>query len=142
MQTQKRIEAPKEDPKKQQPQPNKTAGSTGFKYSAYSSPNKQPEEPPEEEVKIERDTSKPQISVMPEEDTEEDLKTYGRLWIWREYLPPDTDKEILEAAEELRKVNVAVRQDLADFYVQVSLKGQTMQKGKVGKKRRNNDDYK
>mmetsp|Transcript_26801 Transcript_26801/g.23741 ORF Transcript_26801/g.23741 Transcript_26801/m.23741 type:complete len:161 (+) Transcript_26801:1427-1909(+) len=65
---------------------------------------------------------------MPNEDTDEDLETYGRYWIWREYFPPDTDKEVLEAAEELRKVNVAIRQDLADYYISEAMKTKTVQK--------------
>mmetsp|Transcript_26801 Transcript_26801/g.23740 ORF Transcript_26801/g.23740 Transcript_26801/m.23740 type:complete len:184 (+) Transcript_26801:866-1417(+) len=60
MQTQKRVVEEKKEEVKKAPQPNKTAGSTGFNYSPYGSPNKAPEEEKEEEEKpVERDTTKP-----------------------------------------------------------------------------------
>jgi len=59
------------------------------------------------------------------------MKIYGRYWVWYDYFPEGFDKEVIAAAEELRKINIAVRQDLADYFITKGLnqKNHVFQKG-------------
>jgi len=77
-----------------------------------------------------RDIKVPYITALDEEDTPEDLDKFGRYWVWVDYFPETMRDEIIRAAENLRNINVAVRQDLADDYVSTALRAQAnLQKG-------------
>jgi len=43
------------------------------------------------------------------EDAEELIKLYGTFWVWKDYFPETSKEEILDGAELLRHVNIAVR---------------------------------
>jgi len=103
-------------------------------------PQKPEEKEGHEEVKYEdiekdlgkRDTKTPFISAVEEEDTPEDIEKFGRYWIWFDFFPENLKDEILKGAEMLRNINVAVRQDMADDYVNIALKAPTnLQKGRA-----------
>jgi len=81
-------------------------------------------EPVEEEKKTDQ-RPKPQITAAEKEDTEDDVRTYGRYWIWYDYFPEGFEKEVIAAAEELRKINIAVRQDMADYFIAKGLNTKT-----------------
>jgi len=72
-----------------------------------------------------RDVKTPFITATPDEDNIEDLEKFGRYWVWSDYFPEELKDEILKGAEMLRKINIAVRQDLADDYVNTPLKKQS-----------------
>jgi hypothetical protein len=79
-----------------------------------------------------RDTKIPFITAEEDEDTTEDLDKFGRYWIWSDYFPETMREEVIKAAEMLRNINVAIRQDLADDYVATALKVQpNAQKGRA-----------
>jgi len=79
-----------------------------------------------------RDTKTPFISAVEDEDTPEDLQKFGRYWVWSDYFPENLKEEVLKGAEMLRNINVAVRQDLADDYINTALKVPTnLQKGRA-----------
>jgi hypothetical protein len=80
---------------------------------------------PVEEEKKSPEKPKPQISAAEKEDTEDDMRVYGRYWIWYDYFPEGFEKEVIAAAEELRKVNIAVRQDMADYFISKGLTTKT-----------------
>jgi len=90
-----------------------------------------------------RDVKVPYITALDDEDTSDDLNKFGRYWVWIDYFPESMRDEILRAAENLRNVNVAVRQDLADDYVSTALKVQpNIQKGRselMKRKKEKND---
>jgi len=43
------------------------------------------------------------------EDAEELMRLYGRFWIWKDYFPEASKEEILDGAEAMRHINVAVK---------------------------------
>jgi hypothetical protein len=81
-----------------------------------------------------RDVKNPFITAEDDEDSPEDIEKFGRYWVWTDYFPESMKPEILKAAEMLRNINVAVRQDLADDYLTKPLKPHpNMQKGHAEK---------
>jgi len=79
-----------------------------------------------------RDTKSPFISAVEDEDTPEDIEKFGRYWIWSDFFPENLKDEVLKGAEMLRNLNVAVRQDLADEYVNTAMKvTNNMHKGRA-----------
>ena len=85
--------------------------------SEEASPEEEKKEESEKEKQIEEEDEDEDARAFREEKKleEEEMKKYGRKWIWQNYLSENRKEDWLNVAEDLRHINDDVIQDIQDY---------------------------
>lgn len=78
---------------------------------------KEEDEEEDKEEKKELDTSMMTETQMFKEAQKKEIEMFGRMWVWEGYISEKMKSTWLGAAEQLRHINLHVRQDIQDYLI-------------------------